>query len=121
MSLTVFLLVGFGGAAGALCRGLLIDISRDRVPKGFPYVTLAINFAACFAAGCVAALNPSPEATALVAIGFLGGFSTLSTVNYEAATFFVHRFYSRCAAYLAITYAGSIAACVCGMELIHLL
>lgn len=121
MNATMIILVGLGGALGALCRGVLVDLSRGHVPKGFPYATLAINFTSCFAAGCIFALNPAPQVVALASLGFLGGFSTLSTMNYEAATFFVHHLYARCAVYLFLTYAGSLAACAGGIAFIHLL
>lgn len=113
----MILLACAGGALGAVCRAVCTDLMKPRMPQGFPYPTLIINLVSCFAIGCIVATHPDDVTTALVCTGFLGGFSTVSTMNYEAVTFFIHRFYGRCAAYLGISYGSCLLACAAGLAL----
>lgn len=75
------------GAAGTALRYLLTLWSVDRFGASFPYGTVAVNLAGCFAISLVmhAALTftwPTTLRLALVT-GFLGGFTTYSAFNYE--------------------------------------
>jgi fluoride exporter len=54
----------------------------------FPYGTLLVNLAGCFAIGVVAGLAETrqlfgPEFRTFALIGILGGFTTFSTFGYE--------------------------------------
>lgn len=59
-----------GGAAGSVCRALVTDVLKGRMPKGFPYPTLIINLISCFTIGCIIATHPGDIETALVCTGF---------------------------------------------------
>lgn len=76
-----FALVALGGALGCLAR-FAVSTALPRVD--FPWHTLAVNLAGSFALGFLF-LDHGMEHNArlLVAVGFLGGFTTLSTFSVE--------------------------------------
>jgi CrcB protein len=88
------MLVAFGGSLGALVRYGTGLAAGHLFGKGFPWGTLAVNVAGCFAMGLVMEwildLESNAVATAAlrgqiaiwkqgVAIGFLGGLTTFSS------------------------------------------
>jgi CrcB protein len=82
------LVVGLGGAAGALSRYWASGWIQGLTGGFFPWGTLAVNVAGSLALGFslvwLQAAVSSPEARELIAIGFLGSFTTFSTFSYEA-------------------------------------
>jgi CrcB protein len=83
----ILLAIAVGGAGGAVARYLVGGWVQDLAGSFFPWGTLAVNVLGSLLLGFSLAwlqvtLAP-PEARALVAIGFLGGFTTFSTFTYE--------------------------------------
>ena len=82
------LVVGVGGAFGAIARYLATDWVRALAGDAFPWGTLAVNVAGSFVLGFLMvwlqSTVPSSQIRQLVAIGFLGSFTTFSTFSYEA-------------------------------------
>ena len=84
-------LVGMGGFAGSVLRYLLA-LLLQRQAFVLPVGTLAANLAGCFILGGVVQLAApmlalSPEVRLLLATGFCGGFTTMSSMVYETAQF----------------------------------
>jgi CrcB protein len=82
-------LIAIGGAAGAVTRYLVDGWVLDRTGSGFPYGTLAINLSGSFVLGVLAALTIDravlpAEIRAPVMIGFLGAYTTFSTLMLES-------------------------------------
>ena len=81
------LVVGVGGAFGAIARYLATDWVRVLAGDSFPWGTLAVNVAGSFLLGFLMiwlqATVPSNQLRQLVAVGFLGSFTTFSTFSYE--------------------------------------
>ena len=121
MSALAFLAVSVGGALGALCRGLMTRSLKERIKGQFTFPTLIVNLISCFGAGCCAALALDGMAYLLIFVGFLGGLSTLATMNYEAVILFSSKRYRTCAAYLATTYATTLLASAIGFALVSAL
>ncbi len=77
--------VSLGAIAGALSRYYLSLWFAQRFGVGFPYATLFINISGCFAMGFFFTFTLeriatiSPEVRLLVAVGFLGAYTTFST------------------------------------------
>lgn len=86
MSLQAIMLVGAGGALGAVLRygvGLFIKLQ-----SGFPWATLSVNIIGSLAMGLVMGwLSRQGEgaepARLFLAIGLLGGFTTFSAFSME--------------------------------------
>ena len=55
MSVLTFLLVGCGGAAGALCRHKALTFLKPHCTGRFPWPTLAVNLCSCTIAGAALA------------------------------------------------------------------
>ena len=83
------LLLCLAGAAGTLCRYALSGLTHRIAGTAFPFGTLAVNTAGCFAAGLLWALFEhrwpvSGEMRIIVMIGFMGAFTTFSTYILES-------------------------------------
>lgn len=119
MSPLVILAVGLGGALGALCRSKATTALKLRLDEPFPWPTLLINLTSCFLAGLLLHEQAALNQTVYLALtmGFLGGFSTLSTMNYEAVDLVLCGRIRTGAAYLAVTYASTLGAAAVGFAL----
>lgn len=123
MSPLTLLAVGFGGAVGALCRSKSTALLKKRFTGSFPAPTLCINITACLIAGIALCLQATFDQTIYLALtmGFLGGFSTMSTMNYEAVELIMNGKVKTGVAYLAATYASTIGAAAIGFSIASLL
>jgi CrcB protein len=75
------------GAAGTAVRYLIAVWAAQRFGSAFPYGTLIVNLAGCFAVAALmhAAITLAwpPDLRAAITIGFIGGLTTYSSFNYE--------------------------------------
>lgn len=83
-----FLMVAFGGAVGSVARFGLGSYVGARLGARFPYGTFIINVTASFLIGFLLTVlaeksDWNPSWRYLLSIGFLGGYSTFSTFEYE--------------------------------------
>jgi CrcB protein len=80
-----------GGGLGATLRFALAAWVDQRAPVSFPWGTLAVNAAGCFAIGLLATFADehhvlSAGARLFLVAGLLGGFTTFSTFGLETWT-----------------------------------
>jgi fluoride exporter len=110
--------ISLGAIPGALCRYYLTMLAGYLWGSDFPLGTLAINLTGCLVMGgfITYMLTRSPvvpEVRLLVAVGFLGSYTTFSTYSLETATLW-HRGQHK----LALGYGlGSAALGVVCLEL----
>lgn len=81
-------LVGGAGAIGALARYFLGRFFAERVTVPFPVGTFIINISGAFLIGLLAGLVGrhmlSVTVQTIAATGFLGGYTTFSTMQWES-------------------------------------
>jgi len=102
------------GALGSGTRYLVGLWALERFGTAFPYGTLIVNLAGCFALGAVvqtaSALAWSPEWRGAVAIGLLGGFTTYSSFNQETLTLLSNGAAGTALLNMGMTLGGGLAA-----------
>jgi fluoride exporter len=86
--MTKYLIVALGGAIGSTLRFWAGGYVSARLGTRFPYGTFVINITASFLIGFIMTLlsertHWSPNWRYLIPIGFLGGYSTFSSFEYE--------------------------------------
>jgi CrcB protein len=123
--MTLFLsltLVGFGSMLGGLSRYGLTLATQNMSAFSLPFGTLLSNLAGCLVIGLLAGFSGktellSTEMRLLLATGFCGGFTTLSSFIYELGQFVQDKEYFFASTYFAATLAGAAAAFVLGLVL----
>lgn len=84
--------IGAGGFLGAVSRYLISRYLNNLLPA-FPLGTLVVNVAGSFVIGFLIysitmGKNISPELRDFIAIGIIGGFTTMSSFAYESFRLF---------------------------------
>ncbi|MGH9687071.1 MAG: fluoride efflux transporter CrcB [Candidatus Acidiferrales bacterium] len=87
--MTKYLVVALGGAIGSMLRFWAGGYISTRLGTRFPYGTFVINITASFLIGFIVTLfaeraHWSPNWRYLMVVGFLGGYSTFSSFEYES-------------------------------------
>ena len=119
------LVVGVGGALGAIARYYATDWVRGVYGAEFPWGTLVVNVVGSLLLGFLFVWfehrAPSNLSRELIAIGFLGSFTTFSTFSYETVALFRTGEILRAGGYAAGSVMLGIAAVVVGAGLATLL
>lgn len=126
-----FLIVGAGGAVGAMARfGMTMALLR--YSNVMPLGTLISNLLGCFLMGIVVQMLAriawfaeggvvTDHNRLLFAVGFCGAFTTLSALVFEMSTMMQRNDVSLAFAYLVVTLLGGFAAFHGGAVLLKLL
>ena len=80
------LLIGIGGAIGAMSRFGIAELSKKFFSGAFPLGTLIANLACCFLIGVLLGSGQADKSEPLrlgVGVGFLGALTTFSTFGAE--------------------------------------
>jgi fluoride exporter len=116
---TIWALLALGGAAGAVARYAVAGWVYRCTGAAFPWGTLAVNVIGSFLLGVViiglATSAWHVQLGALLAVGFLGDFTTFSTFAYETVTLGRDRQWTRALSYVVASTILAVLAVVAGM------
>jgi len=114
-----FLLVGLGGAIGAMSRFGFSSMVGRHWPMAFPLATLLVNIIGSLVMGLfiglMARMLPvwQNEARLFVAVGILGGFTTFSSFSLDTVVLIERGELLQAGAYLLL----SVVVCLVGLYL----
>jgi CrcB protein len=120
----MILAVAAGGAFGAIARYYAAGYVGRLIGADFPFGTLTVNVVGSFLMGVLVevsalAWSPSPELRAMIAVGFLGAFTTFSTFSLDAVLLFERGQGLPAAAYVLFSVVLSIGAFFLALYLIR--
>ena len=83
-----YLLILLGGGTGSLARYFVGTAITNRLGARFPIGTMVVNVSGCFAIGLIMTLlterlQPHPYWRLALVVGFLGGYTTFSSFEWE--------------------------------------
>jgi CrcB protein len=118
--------IAAGGALGSVCRFLLTGVVQRQLGTGFPYGTLVVNVTGSLLLGILLRYSldtpgVSPEARALLATGFCGGYTTFSAFSYETMALLQAGDYRRAVGYAVASVVISLLAMYAGLEFARVL
>jgi len=122
--MTRVLMVGLGGFLGAILRYWLSGFAQS--PRtSFPIGTLVVNVVGCFLVGVLAQLVDTrgylqPDTRALVFVGILGGFTTMSTFANETVAAAKGGALFMATANVTATFVLCLSAAWAGRQVAHL-
>jgi CrcB protein len=120
--LLLVLALGCAGAFGAVARYLLVDWTANRWKGHFPLATFIINVTGAFALGLVLTVvarhTPALKSAPLIlGTGFLGGYTTFSTLSFETHSLARAGHTAHATLYATGTLLAGIAAAALGILL----
>ena len=115
------LVIGCGGAVGAVMRYVLGFRITLLAGNAFPWGTLFVNIVGCFLAGLLLTLFVTriPLSHLLrngIQIGFLGGFTTFSAFSIDAIVLFDQGLWLRGVLYIVTSVIVSLLGAYLGMS-----
>ncbi len=115
-----FFYVGLGSMLGGVSRYSMSLVTQNFVFMSFPFGTLISNIVGCLVIGFIAGIGAttqvlSTEMRLLLATGFCGGFTTMSSFVYELGQFVQDKEYFYASSYFVATLAGAGLAFVLGL------
>ena len=120
-----FLMVGIGGAIGAMARHGVGLASIRALGPGFPYGTLIVNILGSFLMGILIAWlvrrtgGSSNEIRLFLATGFLGGFTTFSAFSLDTIVLYERGEIGIALFYVFASVVASVLALIAGLWLIR--
>jgi fluoride exporter len=126
LSMRNMLIIGAGGAIGAVLRYLVVlstQVFKEKLP--LPLGTLLVNVLGCLLIGILATLAENgqvltAESRNFLIVGILGAFTTFSTFGYESVTLLQNGFKFNFFANLAVQLVLGLGAVWAGINLVHL-
>ncbi|MFC6171638.1 fluoride efflux transporter FluC [Loigolactobacillus jiayinensis] len=119
--MTTYFLVGGGAAVGAILRYDVTKLIKRYALSRFPFATLVINLLAALILGILAShFGTDANAYLLLGTGACGGFSTFSTMSYEALLLQQEKYGRLALLYLGCSLIGGIICVVIGLTIGHL-
>ncbi|WP_082233024.1 fluoride efflux transporter CrcB [Halobacillus massiliensis] len=117
MSLAHILLVGTGGAMGAVLRYLVSQIVNKNYTFQLPVATLLVNLLGSFLLGLLLSLELAESWNLLLGVGIMGAFTTFSTFKLEGIQLHANKKWKVFLQYNLISYGGGIFLAYAGFLL----
>lgn len=126
MSITMFVSIAAGGAAGAVGRYLVMSQVAHWMGDKFPYGTLAVNVLGSLVLGVLIELfalswSASQETRALLTVGVLGAFTTFSTFSMDTVLLIERGQTAAAALYIVASVVLSVGALFAGLSIVRAL
>ncbi|MCU9595781.1 fluoride efflux transporter CrcB [Caldibacillus thermolactis] len=107
------LLIGIGGFLGAIARFLISQIKYHKRPN-FPIGTFTVNVTGAFLLGIITSIKADMLITLLIGTGFLGAFTTFSTMKLEMLQLYFKNNKRHFLFYILLTYGGGLVLAYLG-------
>lgn len=122
MGIALWGMIALGGALGGMVRLAVTELFSRALGHAFPWGTLVVNVVGSFTIGALAAwldwpLSNTP-AWSLLAVGVLGGFTTVSSLSLQTLALWQEGRGSWALANMALTLVLGIAAAALGWWLV---
>lgn len=108
MAITNLLLVGIGGFFGAIARYSISKHLNRKTKYPIPMGTLTVNLLGSFLLGILIGAKADVMLLLLLGTGFLGAFTTFSTLKFEMTEMYVHKNRKKLLLYTVLTYGLGI-------------
>ena len=121
------LVIGFGGALGAVARYSLVQLTASWSRHGFPIGTFLANLLGSFLIGLAFVFffikYPSlfPHWRGQIMVGFLGAFTTFSTFALESWTLYLQGHFGMAVGYMFASLIGCLIAVAAGYTIAKML
>jgi CrcB protein len=117
-----FVFIGIGGAAGAILRHLIAEVPIRNYMQNIPLGTLIINITGCFVLAFILTASIEifkfgPNLRLGIATGFVGAYTTFSTVCRQTADLFAGGYYYSAVDYIVVSAALGFSATYFGVIL----
>ncbi len=108
-----------GGFFGTICRYLLSVFIQTYLGKGWPYDILIINITGAFVLACITTLADSavligPTRRLVINVGFLGAYTTFSSLALGDVLLFANGRWPLALLYLFLSLVGGMVAVLAG-------
>jgi len=116
------LAVAIGGSLGAVLRYEAQGWIQNRLGASFPYGTFIVNISGAFLIGVLMTIfldrvEVSPEWRLFLVVGILGGYTTFSSLTWEAYQLFASGSVYQGCLYMGGSFIGGMAAVLAGVFL----
>jgi len=125
-ALQKYLMIAVGGSLGSVARFWVGSTIGGRMGVRFPFGTLVVNITACLIIGFALTwfgerAEISPAWRYLVAVGFIGAYSTFSTYEWETLSTLRSGAFALASLYALGSMALGLAATWCGAALAEMI
>jgi CrcB protein len=110
-------MVLIGGSCGAVCRFAVSSVIKRLLSTEFPFATLLINAIGSFFIGLLMSAQLGDFHQLLLGTGFMGGFTTFSTFQYENISLLQKKSYLILSAYIISSFVLCIVLALLGLHL----
>ncbi len=128
LNISTLMLVMLAGGAGAVARLAVTRLTLSLLGSGFPWGTLMVNFSGAFLAGLMVGgfaawlgLSTGSNGWNILVFGFLGSYTTVSSLSLEWLLLLRDGRGSAAWLYLGLTLLGGVVLALGGLLLAALL